>query len=150
MIEKLKQISAEMNKQDHRSTFMPLFMVQEKVKVYGAEDWCSEKERRSEPDTDYLCDKCAELEELPNACDDCDDNSFCYFNWEWQIQTDQGVFITAKACDEYIKRRSYEFGEVRSYAISAYWSDEMQRVLQYLSALSNDDGLPHLDYLHSK
>lgn len=155
-IDILIELGKKINSQDHRSTAGPLYVVQERVKMYHSNG--SETERK---DIDYmsqddLCEACrVELEktgELPLTCetDDCDSDTFICFDWEWEFKLHHGVFLTGEACDEYIQRRSYEFGkDVRSYAISTYWSYDMGRALHAISALGNA-GEPHQNYRHSK
>lgn len=136
----LEKLSEEMNSQNKRSTSYPIFVVYDKVKVYR--DDGEEKERKSE--CDDMCDRCSELsdngEDLPEDCDDCENNNcFVNFDWEDQIQEDNGIYFTAKACNEYIQRRRYAFYKPWSYAISGYFSEEMKRVMEIISKLTSDE-----------
>lgn len=160
MIETIREIGAEMNSQDHRSTSHPLFVVVQDMKIYGVDTAYGGVHERQDPDyvdDDCYCESCAELlekgEDLPDDCDDCMEGAFVTYRIEKDVpQLHHGVFFTAKACDEYIARRRYEFngsnvsGDPHSYAISAYWSEEMKLVQEHLSKMGAENGVPHANY----
>lgn len=135
----LEELSKKMVQQDKRATSYPLFMVYDKEKNYSIDG--SEQERVRE-DEHLLCAGCLELvdevKELPEYCLSCDSECFASFNWEILPQPDHGIFFTAEACDAYIQSRHYEFAEPCSYAISAYWSEEMKRVMDIIVNLTGD------------
>lgn len=146
-----------MNLQDHRSTYMPLYIVVATEREYGIESgWRDGVERNLESICPGdLCESCLKLQEedaeLPEDCDDCDSDCFVGYRDKHDVpQMEYGVFFTAEACDEYIKRRSYSMPKnAHSYAISAYWCTETKQVLQYLSTLGSEDGKPHENYIHT-
>lgn len=153
--EEILELSREMNKQDNRSTAHPLYIVVGDERRYGDSSWCDESERTEEVDEDYLCDTCKDIwkegdgeEELPEHCRDCDSEAFHWYKIEEHVpQMQHGVFLTGKACDEYIKRRSYEMKpNACSYGISSYWSYDMKEALKFLSALTTEDGEPANNY----
>jgi hypothetical protein len=139
--EKILAIAKEMREQDNRSTAHPLFMVYrpfEEVRPSGI----GERRRKS---GDYieegqLCASCEVLQDqgemLTIDCDACDEECFYYAEDVMRTDDEHGVFFTAKACDEYIEARRYAVGQrAVSYAISAYHSNEMREVIEYLKSL---------------
>lgn len=146
---KLIEIGKEMNKQDHRATAFPLFLIQRKVRDYRPDG--EDTERIEDTDTELLCESCKNLyledDELQDQCDNCQDEAFHFFNYEWKLDTEEGVFFTAEECDAVINSRPYAYGKTaRSYGIGAHRSGEMKTVMQYLSALGADEGKPHNNY----
>ncbi len=144
--EKLVSLSKKMNAQDNRSTQFPLFIVVADEKVTCA-DGDGERQRIHEDrwNSNEMCGYCQEKwqldEEVPEDCEDCDDTMFHWYQIEKHVpQLDHGVFLTAEECDSYIKRRSYAMKyNALSYAISAWRSNEMSEVLEFLSALGSKD-----------
>lgn len=139
----LKELSKEMNTQDKRYTSHVMFMVYDEVKVYCG-DWGNETERKDEIEESYLCEECLKKYEndgdLPDHCDECDSDLYVQFNWELQPCDEDGVFFTAKECDEYIEDRRYNFNKPCSYGISMYRSCEMRRVMNIISKLTLEEG----------
>lgn len=140
-LEELVKISEKMNSQDKRCTSYPLFVVYDREKEWNEDG--DQRERKEDFDIDYLCDECKEElargGTLEDWCTECDSDCFWSFNWVDRIQENHGIFFTAEACDEYIQRRRYEFNKPYSYAISAYWSEEMKLVMNVISGLTNDN-----------
>lgn len=143
-MDELKEISIEMNTQDNRSTHLPLFVVQNKVKtvIYNHFD-AEERELREEFDYDLLCEDCTtkmendDNDEHDFGCESCDDDVFFFFNWDWEYDLRAGIFLTGKACDDHIKQNYYHYHkEARSYAVSAWRNPEMTTVMKYLYSLS--------------
>jgi len=147
----LIELGKEMNTQNNRSTQFPAFVVMQKVKVYGDSSYCSEVERKNSDDynwEDVLCDKCQKLledgKELPDLCDDCNDEGFLWFNWEDKIVDNCGMFLTAKAAQRHIDENHYHYNKPFTYGISCWRNYEMQRVLEILSKLGgNGEALSH-------
>lgn len=67
---------------------------------------------------------------------------------QWQFNLQAGVFLTAAACDNHInaKRHRYSTLGTRSYGISAYHSQEMANVLEWLSKLGTGTDEPASQY----
>ncbi len=144
----LIELSKKINAQDKRGTSHVYFMVRDKEKEYGEGDYgFDEKERKDcdHFDINDLCEKCKRLyhndEDLPEDCNDCDNEAYHWFKWVNRIQIEDGVFLTAEACDEYIQRRIYNFNEPHSYGLSNYRSEEMKRVQSIISRLTTDEEL---------
>lgn len=135
----LEELSKKMVEQNKRSTSYPLFVVYDREKIVGEG---SETERKEDQPEDLLCSECKKVEEeggeLPDWCINCDTECFWFFEWQDKIQENHGIFFTAEACDAYIRSRRYEFDKPYSYAISAYWSEEMKRVMDIIVNLTGD------------
>ena len=153
--EEILELSKEMNKQNNRSTALPLYIVVGDEKRYGDSSYCDNKERTEEPNEEDLCEDCLQLLNsddyegtLPEDCDDCMSEAFHWYKIEEHVpQMQHGVFLTGEACDEYIKRRSYEMQpNACSYGISSYWSYDMTKALKFLSSLTTPDGEPSNNY----
>ena len=145
--ERLIEIGKKMNAQDNRSTQLPLFIVVADESVL-TEEGNGERQRIHEDgwNANEMCGYCLEkwqlVEELDEDCDDCDSTMFHWFIIEKHVpQLEHGVFLTGEECDNYIKRRSYAMQKnAISYGISAWRSEEMSKVLEFLSSLGNEDG----------
>lgn len=147
-LEFLTELSKKINKQDKRSTSYVYFMVRDREKEYGEEDYGFDEKERKDSDclnTVDLCSECEKLweedKELPDDCDECHPEAYHWFKWVNRIQIEDGVFLTAEACDEYIQRRIYNFNKPHSYGLSNYRSDEMRRVQEIISRLTTDEEL---------
>jgi hypothetical protein len=137
----LGELSRKINEQDKRGTSYPLFVVYDKKQIFREDG--EERARKSEYDGELCarCEKDLELTgDLQDDCEDCPDDAFYRFDWEDQICEDDGIYLTAEACNEYIARRRYNFNKPYSYAISAYYSEEMKRLMEIISKLTREPG----------
>jgi len=132
----LRDLGNKINAQDPRGTQFPMFVIKQKVKVYGDSSYCSEKERREDYDGE-VCEKCQRILDeggyLPEDCNDCDDECFVYFNWEDQIVENCGSFFTAEAAQQHIDQNYYHYTKPFTYAIGSWRNYELQNVLEILS-----------------
>lgn len=146
----LIDLGKRMNAQNNRATQSPMFVVKQKVRVYGERGWCSETERRDDSDGE-LCEECQKIEEeggeLPEYCPHCDDECFVSFNWEDEIVEDCGAFFTAEAAQNHIDCNGYHYHKPFVYGIPSWRNPEMKKVLEILSILGNDGGKPLDHYL---
>lgn len=136
------ETSREMNIQNNRCADYPLFVV-----MVDKEDWCNEAiankhKRKEETDEDYLCDKCKDLyldgDELPEECDDCDDEAFDWYRIVEDIDLNAGVFLTAKACQDHIDANSYHYTNPRVYGIGCWRNEEMGEVIKFMREISKE------------
>ena len=138
----LKKLSLTMREQNNRMTKYPLFVVQVDRKIYGAEDWCSEVERKEDFDPKLLCPKCELLNDagefLEDYCDDCKPGCFAWFRLEPEFDLRAGVFFTEEACEQHIKINSYHYENPRSFAVGAWRNPEMQLAMRHLCLLTGD------------
>lgn len=145
-IQMLKEIGERMNTQDNRSTAFPLFVVQSLVQRPSPAELSTGCERVDDDhlDRECLCEKCNALyendEELPDECEDCQDECFNFFTEEYEFDLQAGVFLTEQACEEHIKYNGYHYYKPRSYAVSAWRNNEMQNLMKMLSVLASKDG----------
>lgn len=144
MNNKLVEISELMRTQGNRATQYPLFVVQSlKKRLVGYDGDYNCRERIEDVDIASLCESCSVLSEegieLPENCDACDSDCFCYFREEYEIDDRAGVFFTEKACEEHIEANSYHYNSPRSFVISAWRNDEMVSVMQYLLSLTDGE-----------
>jgi len=125
MIEKLKEIQNELKTQDNRSTADPIFLVQEKERVYGMDTEYA-------PETCYYDSEnyCEISEEEYEALDGEGSVDYIGFFDQWRIIQ---PFFTEKAAQQYIDGNYYRHkGELRIYADSLYRNSEMKMIRDYI------------------
>lgn len=137
----------EMSVQDHRSTQFPLFVVMEDYEQIVPWGYGNQRRREGdELDSQNLCDKCKELwladEDLPETCEECDEEAFVTVEIQERPNLMAGVFFTAKACEDHIKANGYHYNNPRSYGISAWRNEEMQEVMKHLIVDCSRQKLP--------
>lgn len=136
-LEKLKEIQHELKTQDNRITSDPIFLVQEKERIYGI-------------DTDFLdddkiiwyhCDgveadedEKASLDDLEESGKDIDDcwDKVGYIEKYRTIQT----FFTEKAAQNFIDRNKHRYeGKLSIYVESLYRNPEMRLIRDFILSL---------------
>ncbi len=128
----------KMAEQDNRHTQYPLFVVRNKVKRYCAAEDAEFSDRYEFAPKNAICDDCRKQEEegeLPDQCrtDECLEEAFAWFNWEWVEDIRAGVFFTAEECERHLKKNAYHYHEeAHVYCVSAWRNPEMQAVMQHL------------------
>lgn len=135
----LKTIATEMMAQSNRSTQSPMFaiMVDRKVFMPYAPGYDLERERKEEVDYNDLCQACAIKtdtgEDLPDSCDDCDDEAFNHFKLEDHLEVEMaGTFFTAKACQDHIDDNRHHYRNPRVYGIGSWRNPEMVAVQKHI------------------
>lgn len=120
------EIGNSITTQDNRGTSNPLFLVQQKVRIWGMDsdysneyDWFDRNNDNVKADEE----KAALLDEgdvLPGV-----DSSY----WEKSYYKDTWQFVTAcfteSGCENYISRNSHNLNKPRVYAVSLYQNHEM-------------------------
>lgn len=147
----LLDLSRKMKKQNNRATQFPMFVIKQKVKVYGDSSWCSEVERKEEFDLeDYngnsnLCEKCEKIyeeqgafSELPDYCEECDSDIYVWFNWEDETVEDCGSFFLAEEAQKHIDANDYHYHKPFVYGIPSWRNYDTQRVLTILAGLEGE------------
>lgn len=139
----LVEIAQEMAVQDNCHTYHPVWIVMEDIKVERGRHNADKKER-IDPDAlnpDDLCEKCTKDFEsgecLTDDCDDCDSDSFWYFDIERQPALMPGTFLTSKACQQHIDSNSYHYKNPKPYAIPTWRNPEMDILRDFLLSLSS-------------
>lgn len=127
---KIQKIGELIRTQDNRCTSDPLFLVQQKKRIYGMDTaytddtvWISEEgDEADENESERL-----DLLEFEGKSDP---------DWTWMGYIDQWEFVTAcfteKGCQEYIEANSHRLNEPRIYAASMYRNKEMIQVRESL------------------
>jgi hypothetical protein len=137
----LVELTEKLIRQDNRATQYPLFVIQIDKKAYGDSSWCSDAERKEDYDRNLMCGNCQEKWDknidVPDYCEDCDGDCFVWFNVEQEFDLNSGVFLTAEACEEHIRRNHYHYTNPKSYAVSAWRNPEMQEILKILFTLTD-------------
>jgi hypothetical protein len=142
MNEKLQALGAELHVQDNAATADPIFMVQQKKRVYGLQDdygtdtvWLEKGGEGAELTSDeaqVVDDEGGETEEV-GVLD----------LWE-NVQP----FFTQKGAEEYLRINGHNLREPRIYVESAFRNAEWQQLRAHLMTqgwISVKDALPPLD-----
>ena len=128
----LDQITERLNTQDNRCTSDPIFIVQQKKRIWGVSTdyagdyaWLDFGNEHEEADLQLA----EELDDL--EFEGCETGS-----WQKVGYVDIWEFVTAcfteAACQEYIDRNRHNLNEPRIYAASAYRNREFIDVRNYL------------------
>jgi hypothetical protein len=129
----MQQIGELIRTQDNRCTSDPLFLVQEKKRMYGMDpDYCEDYDWLSE-------DHEAVADEIERAgLDVLDDKGVEIKGWEKAYYIDQWEFVTVcfteQACKDYIEANGHNLNEPRIYAASAYRNREMIAIREMLKS----------------
>ena len=133
----IKELAEKLSKQSNRWTQDVAFMGMDKEKEYdGATCYDYDGRERRENAEDYdLCDSCRRIYddtwEIPEECDDCDENTYDYYNEVWKIMDRPWMFLTSEACDEHIKSNQHHYtNEAKSYWIHLQRNYEMKELIQ--------------------
>lgn len=135
LLAKVQEIAARLVTQDNRATDCPIFIVQEKRRVYGFDPAYSDKVAWINSDGDEAdSEEHARLEaEYEETYEEPEGWTRTAFEDEWHYVT---ACFTEAGCDEYIQRNRHNHrGELRSYAASSYRNDEFRVVRDFLLAI---------------
>lgn len=139
-------MAKQMAEQGNDATQYPLFVIKQKVKVYGESDWSSESERIPDGEGD-LCERCQKLEDenmdLPEFCYDCPSTLFAHFNWADETVDEVGVFFTKRAAKEHIRTNYYNYNQPFVFCTGAWRNPEMHKVMRWIFELA---GVPMPNY----
>ena len=129
---RLADIRFNLMKQNNRLTQDPIFVVEQRKKIYGfdslyADDyvWINEDNEEADPE------KADELEDLENTKWSNDEGwSKVYYQERWEFVT---ACFTEQAAQDYINRDAHNLGPTRIYVYSAYKNEEWRFIRKYLS-----------------
>lgn len=133
----LYQVGELLRTQDNRGTDQPLFIVQQKTRIYGLRDDYAESftwidmEDCEEVDAETV----AGLEELHSMGKSIDDPGIYRVGYrdDWQYVT---ACFTEKGCQDYINaNRHNHSGELRIYADGSFRNREFQDIRSFLMSL---------------
>jgi len=131
----LREISQSLKTQDNRITDQPIFIVEEKRRIYGFAQGYSDDYTWVNPDNDY--DEPSELE--AKRLDKLDKSGRTFGSWEKVYYKDEWHFITAcfteQGCKDYIKANGHNHKELRIYAHGSYRNEEYRTIRDSLLSL---------------
>jgi len=136
--ESLKAIVKQILGQDNRCTDAPMFIVQERKRIWGISEEYSEDSAwidTESGDTIEADDKeAAILDSLRQSYKDVPDN------WEKVGYIDQWEFVTAcfteQGCKDYLAANGHNHGETRIYAAGSYRNAEFRSVREFLKSIA--------------
>ena len=147
-LEKMKEIAMEMVGQDNRATAEPIYVVQQRRRIYGMDPGCA----CSDDDVVWLYDGTELCEDT--ADDDTREEleiARAYYQlhgetpegWECTgyIDTYETVqsFFSEKAAQRFIEARKHNLKNPRIYVDSAYHNPEWKAIRAFLLELSTDE-----------
>ena len=131
----ITEIANDLTAQDNRCTDQPIFIVQQKKRIYGLDpNYCEDikqVEWRTE-DFEYAADEAesAEMEEAFQETGDVKDG------WMRVVFMDIWEFVTAcfteQGCKDYIAANGHNLKEPRIYAEGSFRNEEWQTVRKFL------------------
>lgn len=121
----LHEIAKELKTQDNRFTSDPIFLVQEKVRIYGMDMNYSGDGQWMHNDGEPVDEEiAAELD----PWGDYDNYELVGYLDQWQFVQ---PFFTEKSAQQYIDSNSYRHGELRIYVQSGYRNPEFQAMRKF-------------------
>jgi len=138
--EQLKELAHELNIQDNRCTSNPLYVVQQKRRIYGLDtDYCEQVIYQWKDDPEYFWE--TEEEAIKEAskygyAEDQIDNVIQKIGYIdiWDMVC---VHLTEKAAQLYIDQNSHNLNSPRIYVSSQYRCHEFNNVVEYLKGFDN-------------
>lgn len=133
-------ISHNLHTQDNRITETPIFVVQQKRRIYGFEEGYTYDSVWVDQDGECADDKAAELEaadiagEFPRNEDD-EDYRRVWYRDEWVFVQ---PFFTEQGAKDYIAINGHNLREPRIYVESGYRNEEWRIVREHLMAFTTN------------
>jgi hypothetical protein len=132
----LQRIGELIRTQDNRATSDPLFLVQQKKRIYGMDsNYCDDYEwLRKHNENEYIeADRIerAGLDELQEQGEDLNGWEKIYYLEIWEFMT---ICFTEQAAIDYIAANAHNLKEPRIYVASAYRNREMILIREFLKA----------------
>ena len=132
----IKDIKKELLTQDNRSTSIPIFLVQQKIRDYGFDsDYTNDYVWIGE---DYEEADEIKAEQLNGYDEDCvglDDNTTwnkTYYRDRWEFVQ---PFFTEKAAKKYIEENSHRLNEPKIYVESGHRNSEFEAIRNFILKL---------------
>jgi hypothetical protein len=132
----LKAIGENIRTQDNRATDAPMFIVQQKKRIWGVDSDCSsdfvwvnvdaDNTVANESEAAILDQLEAEHKEVPDGWDRAG------FVDTWEFVT---ACFTERGCEDYIKANGHNLNEPRIYAAGSYRNEEFRSVREILKGL---------------
>ena len=135
---KLKEIGRLIRTQDNRITDAPIFIVQQKQRIWGLDSGYSDDYIWMENDSgDYNeadPEKVEELEALDAACEFTPGWGKYYYQDTWEFVT---ACFTESGCQDFIDRNGHNLHSPRIYAEGSYRNEEWRTIRDFLISLTN-------------
>lgn len=130
----MRKIGELIRTQDNRCTSDPLFIVQQKKRIYGMDrNYFDDYEWLREDDHEHVADRIerAGLDALDEQGEDVTGWEKLYYLDIWEFVT---VCFTEQACKDFIAANGHNLNEPRIYASSAYRNREMIAIREFLKS----------------
>lgn len=138
---KLAAIGRMIRDQDNRCTDAPLFIVQQKKRVYGFDSAFTDGDGVAWIDIANDFDE-ADREEHARLEAEWKDTRDEPEGWQRTVYHDDWVFVTAcfteQGCKDYIRRNGHNLREPRIYADGSYRNEEFRTVREILMSLAKE------------
>ena len=139
-MDELKEIGLLIRTQDNRITDAPIFIVQQKQRIWGISSEYSDEyawlETGSGDYSEADAKKADELDELDDGWEETP-------GWKKSYYQDIWVFVTAcfteSGCQDFINRNGHNLHSPRIYAEGSYRNEEWRTIRDYLISLTNPD-----------
>jgi len=130
----MEEIGKLIREQDNRITDAPIFIVQQKNRIYGMDDGYTDAYDWCHTDGEGTAD-----EVLAKRLDAKDRQGKSTGKWEKIGYQDTWEFVTAcfteQACLDYLKRNGHNLKETRIYADGSYRNEEYRAVREFLMGM---------------
>mgnify|MGYP001597732447 FL=1 len=136
--ERIAEIASALRAQDNRATDCPIFIVEEKRRLYGLDPGYADDAAIVWRDTENDYEEASpEVHARLETASDNDDDEEDWSRWERTAYLDQWHFVTAcfteAGCKEYIRVNGHNHrGELRVYAAGSWRNEEWRAVRDYL------------------
>lgn len=130
----MQRIGELLRTQDNRCTSDPLFLVEQKRRIYGMDsNYFEDYEWLREDDHEHVADRIerAGLDSLAEEGEDVTGWEKLHYLDLWEFVT---VCFTEQACKDYIAANGHNLNEPRIYASSAYRNHEMIAIREILKS----------------
>lgn len=124
-------IGERLRTQDNRITALPIFAVQQRLRIYGMEDEYSEHVVWLDCCNDYreaTPEEHEKFEALHNDGEEVEDWQRTGYRDVWEFVT---CCLTEQGCKDYIKVNGHNLKEPRIYAYSGYRNAEWEKLREY-------------------
>jgi hypothetical protein len=135
---KIKDIAEQIRTQDNRMTHNPIFIVQEKRRIYGFDPAYTNGDDIVWIDSANDCAE-ADSEERERLEAEWGDTGEEPDGWTRTACQDRWEFVTAcfteEGCKDYLRQNGHNLGETRIYVASGYRNDEWEAVREHLKGI---------------
>jgi hypothetical protein len=133
----VQEIAQDVATQDNAITELPVFIVQQRKRLYGIDDsYATESVWVDKDDWSEVEDleKIKELDAAEKNGDDIEDYERCGIRDEWEFVT---ACFTRVGCEEYLRVNGHNLTDPRIYVASGYRNTEWETMRKYLLGMVN-------------